>query len=297
MSARKISFVNFKGGVGKTTLSVNIAASIANDLKQKVLLIDCDPQSNASIWLMGSAEWTALRYRPDETILALFDRDQPMLQSIIRKSAVRARDQRILIRDLDLIPAIYDLKDFDDQPEDGKKPSYVRFYEAITHYENQYDYIIFDCPPALTKTCAAAIFSSDEIMIPANPDELSRVGLDYFNDKVIRLKERTKFEAEMIQDYIFPVVSGLIYNDVNRTARNDAIQYINEKVRSLITESPLFDKNSKTFTISVSQAVAVPKAVAHFTPVTLEPKSKIQEELQSLSQYIVSMKKRKRKTT
>lgn len=289
MRARKLSFVNFKGGVGKTSLSVNIAATIAHDLHQKVLLVDCDPQSNASIWLMSPPRWKTLK--SDNTVLALFDTDQPPLQSLIHESVVRANDGRILIRELDLIPAIYDLKDLDDRTETTKKPYYVRFYEAMRHYENMYDYIIFDCPPGLNKSCTAAIFSSDEILIPANPDELSRVGLDYFNDKVVELMNKTRDYAEMMPDYQFPMVRGVIYNAVNRTARNSAIKIINLKVETLKRESPLFDKKSNVFTISVSQAVAMAKAASGFTPIVLEPKNKIQEEINSLSQYIVSMNK------
>jgi chromosome partitioning protein len=64
MPARRISFVNFKGGVGKTSLTVNIAACLAHELGQRVLLVDCDSQSNASIWLMGVPRWNILRSSP-----------------------------------------------------------------------------------------------------------------------------------------------------------------------------------------------------------------------------------------
>ncbi|MGA1368773.1 MAG: ParA family protein [Blastocatellia bacterium] len=60
MAARRISFVNLKGGVGKTSLSVNIAACLAYHFGQKVLLIDFDAQSNASIWLMGVERWNLI---------------------------------------------------------------------------------------------------------------------------------------------------------------------------------------------------------------------------------------------
>jgi chromosome partitioning protein len=55
MPGKIISLVNFKGGVGKTTLTVNLAACLAKERDKKVLIVDLDPQSNSSIWLLGPA--------------------------------------------------------------------------------------------------------------------------------------------------------------------------------------------------------------------------------------------------
>ncbi len=55
-----VSMVNFKGGVGKTTLSVNIAACLAQEFAQRVLLVDLDAQANASVWLLGPEKWRSV---------------------------------------------------------------------------------------------------------------------------------------------------------------------------------------------------------------------------------------------
>ena len=77
MPGKIISLVNFKGGVGKTTLTVNLAACLAKEHDKKVLIVDLDPQSNSSIWLMGPALWSELNSEDlfKKTTAAMFLRD------------------------------------------------------------------------------------------------------------------------------------------------------------------------------------------------------------------------------
>ena len=80
MAARRISLVNFKGGVGKTSITVNLAASLARELDQKVLVVDMDAQSNTSIWLMGVARWNNLNGMPEKSVWGLFHPDNTGLK-------------------------------------------------------------------------------------------------------------------------------------------------------------------------------------------------------------------------
>ncbi len=79
MPGKIISLVNFKGGVGKTTLTVNLAACLAKEHDKKVLIVDLDPQSNSSIWLMGPALWSELNSEDifRKTSAAMFLPDWP----------------------------------------------------------------------------------------------------------------------------------------------------------------------------------------------------------------------------
>ena len=74
MPGKIISLVNFKGGVGKTTLTVNVAACLAKEHGNKVLIVDLDPQSNSSIWLLGPARWSSINKRENmkKTTAAMF---------------------------------------------------------------------------------------------------------------------------------------------------------------------------------------------------------------------------------
>src|SRR5687767_9012948 len=164
MPARRISFVNFKGGVGKTSLAVNVAACLAHDLGQKVLLIDCDSQSNASIWLMGIQRWNFINNIIGKSIYGMFLPDHyPVINNIIQSVVMNERGM-ISIPNLDLLPATYELMDLEEEYQDkARNPFYYRFYEHIRSIFDQYNYIIFDCPPNLFRASRCAIFASEEI--------------------------------------------------------------------------------------------------------------------------------------
>src|SRR5205085_2765012 len=178
MSARRISFVNFKGGVGKTSLAVNIAACLAHELGQRVLLVDCDSQSNASIWLMGVPRWNILNDTPEKSIYGIFMENAPNVYHNVRRSVLEDSNRVKLIPDLDLLPATYKLMDLEHEYRDVEaEPFYYKFYQQLAIFFNDYDYILFDCPPNVFRASKCAIFASQEIYIPCNPDVLSYVGL------------------------------------------------------------------------------------------------------------------------
>ena len=99
--ATKISFFNLKGGVGKTSLLVNVASCLAY-LGKKVLVVDFDAQSNSSIWLMRLDRWNALNRNPSNFILSLFKETGSSISSCIQKDVVRDSDGEIALKGLDL---------------------------------------------------------------------------------------------------------------------------------------------------------------------------------------------------
>ena len=87
---RKISFINYKGGVGKTSLVVNIAASLAQAGK-RVLLVDLDAQSNSSIWLMRLDRWNPLNTADAGHLYSIFEPGVCRLRDCIEKDVVRGK--------------------------------------------------------------------------------------------------------------------------------------------------------------------------------------------------------------
>jgi chromosome partitioning protein len=220
MAARRIAFLNCKGGVGKTSLAVNVAAALAKEEKQNVLLVDLDAQCNASIWLMGIPRWLPLDGMLDRTVCAFF-KTKKFLSGAVHKSVLEyGNPARKMLDRLDLIPAVYELLDLDHGPEKkGAVPYYLEFYRQIEPLAQEYDYIIFDCPPALGRASKCAAFCSPEIYIPAHPDFLSSLGIKLLSDRLGNfLREAKPATLQIVPKWKPTKVRGVILNAVPGTA-------------------------------------------------------------------------------
>ena len=173
---RKISFINYKGGVGKTSLVVNIAASLAQAGK-RVLLVDLDAQSNSSIWLMRLERWNPLNTADAGHLYSIFEPGVCRLSECVEKDVVRGKEGEPLLPGLDIIPTTFTLVDLEHDYEspDGR-PAFAIFQEQLAEIEDDYDFILFDCPPNVLYSSQCGVFCSGEIYVPANPDALSLIG-------------------------------------------------------------------------------------------------------------------------
>jgi len=174
MAARRISLVNFKGGVGKTSITVNLAASLARELDQKVLVVDMDAQSNTSIWLMGVARWNNLNGMAEKSVWGLFHPESTGLKQCIEEEVLLNEHGVERIPKLDLIPSVYKLMDLEHEyQDDDATPYFAKFRMQLEILFDQYQYILFDCPPNVFRATKCALFCSEEVYVPANPDLLS----------------------------------------------------------------------------------------------------------------------------
>ncbi|MGB6067613.1 MAG: ParA family protein [Desulfomonilaceae bacterium] len=236
MEARIISFVNFKGGVGKTALAVNLATSLAHQLGERVLLVDLDPQSNASICVMGPDHWDArARGDPTHTIYGLLKNQHPIGPCIV-KDAIKENGVAAVPK-LHLLPSCYKLMDFEDSsvPGDGKAP-YVIFWEQIMGCLGSYDFILIDCPPNLYRTTRCAIFSCHHILVPCNPDSLSAIGLSLLARKIREFQERsedTHYRHRPGEPQ--PAISGILINNKPPTEQK-ANRYSETVLRSKLED-------------------------------------------------------------
>lgn len=179
--ARTISFINYKGGVGKTTLTVNLAATLAHDFGKRVLLVDGDPQSNASIWLLRLDRWNKLNSQRDQTFVSHFLGG--------RRLGELRHTPYAEIPSLQVIPATFNLMDLEQDwvPSGGMDRVFSRFTAEINQLRRHYDYILFDCPPNVYRVSKCALLASDEVIVPANPDALSLLGLSLVAKKILEL--------------------------------------------------------------------------------------------------------------
>jgi len=154
-----IAVYSLKGGVGKTTLAVNLAWGAAMQSARRTLLWDLDPQA-ASSWLLGGDG------RAKDAAHAVFARDVAPEKLITRTPVER----------LDLLAADTSLRSLDRFFFDlGKRKRLAKLLEGLT---KTYDRIILDCPPGLTETSEQVMRAADLILVPVIPSPLSRRALD-----------------------------------------------------------------------------------------------------------------------
>ena len=158
MTARTVAVYSLKGGVGKTTLAVNLAWAAATLSSRRTLLWDLDGQAAAS-WILGHDP------RGREAGAAIRREIAP--ESLIRPTAISR---------LDLLPADASLRDLDVAFHliDKKK----RLTRLIGSLAKTYDRIVFDCPPGLTDTSDQVMRAADLVVVPVIPSTLSRRALD-----------------------------------------------------------------------------------------------------------------------
>ena len=157
--AKIISISNQKGGVGKTTTSVSLAASLGI-LEKKVLLIDADPQGNAS---------SGIGINSEDFNFSIYD---VLLKNCKAKDAVIKTSSP----NLDLIPANIDLVAIEIELVDIPKREYV-FKSVFSEIINDYDFLIIDCPPSLGLITLNALTASNSVIIPIQCEYYALEGL------------------------------------------------------------------------------------------------------------------------
>jgi len=185
-----VSFVNMKGGVGKTTLSVNFADFLSSRNRKRVLFVDVDPQFNATQCLLNSAEYDKYYHSGETTIIDIFNYTNAARVSLVdgqTKRFARAYDSIIPVhtkRGFDLIPGQLDLFRFEMAPGQGTE-NRLKNYLNYVKQQNNYDICIIDSPPTPSVWMTSALLASDFYLIPSKPDPISMTGLDLL-DSIIR---------------------------------------------------------------------------------------------------------------
>jgi chromosome partitioning protein len=198
MPARLVSVINMKGGVGKSTTSVALAETLAYHHKRRVLLIDLDPQTNASIMVAGPEKWNELR-ESERTLDLYFEayayssEPRPFKSLIEHKVSdlkgappvsllAAAPELRTVERDLIEVFVKRGYK------VDGiQKWVLERMAQGIKAVWNDFDFIFIDCPPGISLFAEAALIAADAIVVPTIPDYVSRLGLIAFRRRALTL--------------------------------------------------------------------------------------------------------------
>ena len=192
--AKRISIINFKGGVGKTTLAFHLGTGLAWVYDSRVLLVDMDHQSSLSILCLGPNGWqTAIDERRivDELFTPFIGQEKGLPDdSIITKSPMSRIDPDY--NTMDIVPASLQLDDIEIEltashqgnairSEWNKRTLVCRWIEE-TNIDQEYDYIVFDCPPATKIVSQNAIAASHGYIIPVVPEAVMERGAPHLRD-------------------------------------------------------------------------------------------------------------------
>jgi cellulose biosynthesis protein BcsQ len=266
-----IATVNMKGGVGKTTLTVNLATCLAKNHGKRVLVVDLDTQISATLSLMPPHEFAKMR-RERRTL------NQLITKAIRPNSQIKRSIQDVIqpyvctVKGLDLLPGDIELYDeylvsetLHKQSTSGEEHDFSSVWNRFERLLlksilepviNDYDFIILDCAPGYNLLTRSGIVASDFYLLPARPEPLSVVGIQLLERRIAKLKESHKSEYPLnlrLLGIVFILSGGLLgryYKQVMQRVTDD------------FTPTQIF-KNR------IPMDVNVAKAVDSFMPVVL----------------------------
>ena len=258
-----LACVNLKGGVGKTAISVNFAAYCGRE-GMRTLLVDCDPQTNATFSCLRGEDWVE-HAKKHGTIASLLG-----VKSIAGES--NHKDAKSVIRtgvfkNVDLVPSHINL--FSVDLELGGAPGReLRLRKALKPVLDGYDIVVCDCPPNLTIPTQNALAMSTHYVVPVPPDYLSILGVALLNTRIEEL-------CEMLDHKI--INAGIIVSRVGRKAthRENLLANLRTRFKKLVLEAELRER------------VAVPESVSLQRPIYEMGDEQASQEFAAMSRELL----------
>lgn len=228
-----ISVTNQKGGVGKTTTTINLAAALSQ-LQKKVLIIDLDPQGNASTGLGVEVK----------------DRELSTYEFLVEGVPLEKVTMETEISGLDIVPATIDLSSADIDLISNEKRSHL-LHAALRKKQQdkqKYDYILIDCPPSLNILTVNAMVASHSVLIPLQSEFFALEGLSQL---LLTVKEvrQTANENLRVEGIVLTMFDGR--NNLSKQVEADARSNLRELVFKTIIPRNVRVSEAPSYSMSV----------------------------------------------
>ena len=251
-----ISLVNQKGGVGKTTTSINLSASLAM-LGKKILLIDLDPQGNAT---------TGVGINKGDITNSVYDllRGSASVSEVIIKTD---------FKNLDIMPATIQLAGIDIELIEKSKidPNFKKAYqlkEKLVSIKDQYDYIIIDCPPSLGMITTNALTASNSVIIPVQCEFFALEGITQLLNTIMLTQKNLNPTLDL---------EGVLLTMLSKS--NLGLDVI-EEIRSYFKD--------RVYDTIIPRLIRLAEAPSHGKPIiAYDPKSKGSEAYINLAKEVI----------
>lgn len=227
-----ISVTNQKGGVGKTTSCVNLAAYVA-DSGKKVLLIDMDPQGNACTSVGVEVE------KGKNTVYEV----------LLGEATVQDATYPSCLKNLDVMPSTVDLAGAEvDLVYVDNRENVLK--DALQNYKTQYDYIFIDCPPSLGLLTVNALTATDTIIIPIQCEYFALVGLGQLMNTVRLIKKHLNPNIE---------IEGVLLT--MKDNRSNLVSQVSDEIKKYFGE--------KVFDTCIPRNIRLAESPSHGLPIVL----------------------------
>lgn len=252
-----IAVANQKGGVGKTTTSINLSASLAEKGK-KVLVIDTDPQGN-----------TTSGFGVDKNEL-----DNTIYELILGESSIQDCIIKEVVKNVSILPSNVNLAAAEIELIGVEKKEYILKNE-VDWIRDQYDFIIIDCPPSLNALTINALTTADSVLVPIQCEYYALEGLSQLIHTVNLVKERLNPELDM---------EGVVFTMYD--SRTNLSMQVVENVKSHL--------NQNVYKTMIPRNIRLAEAPSYGMPIHMyDPKSAGAEAYMSLADEVIKHNKRK----
>jgi chromosome partitioning protein len=253
--AINVSFINMKGGVGKTTLAMQIALA-ADQADKRILAVDLDPQANLSQAILGLKPYRKLLADEKPTVIQLFEGYRPStttgggpttvgIEDVIIKGASHFQNSS-----LDLIPSRLELSQTLRSPAQKER----RLAKALSKVSEAYDLIIIDCAPTDSVLTDAAYFASRYVLIPIKPEYMATIGLPLLARSLDAFKKEN-------DDHKIDIC-GIVFNHSSSYTSGPETKQSTKEVREFAK-----DEGWKVFASEVSYSRSYAKSAREGMPV------------------------------